>query len=127
MELRADVRESESYAAGEMAPEYADSPELSSARARPQKSFAALRGLGSFGLLEPRSTASSDAQLNRLRELGWSVEARECYRLARLAHRQILLFDDGRIIFKDPTIRGRHQYDGEWLKVSAFIWPDVGF
>lgn len=129
MALRADARQSELHAADRPAPTFgsADPPESIPTQTAPPKSFAALRGLGSFARLGPRSTANSDAQLNRLRELGWSVEARDCYRLARLDHRQILLFDDGRIVFKDPTIRGRHQYDSEWLKVSAFIWPDVGF
>jgi len=74
-----------------------------------------------------RSSSFVKAKLERLSKLGWSVEVRECYRLARLQHRQILLFNDGRIVFKDPTIRGRHQYDGEWLKVTAFLWPDTTF
>ena len=74
-----------------------------------------------------RSRSDTDAWPNRLRRMGWSVESRDCYRLARLEHRQILVFNDGRIVFKDPTIRGRHQYDGEWLKVTAFLWPDLGF
>ena len=85
------------------------------------------RGTGRFGRLAPRSESNTEEHLCRLRELGWSVEARECYLLARLEHRQILLFNDGRIVFKDPTIRGRHQYDREWLKVTAFMWPDLGF
>ena len=65
--------------------------------------------------------------VKRLRQLGWSVEEQGSYRLARLGQRQILLFNDGRIVFKDPTITGRHQCDSEWLRVTTFMWPDTTF
>jgi hypothetical protein len=31
------------------------------------------------------------------------------------------------VIFKDPTIRARYQFDDEWLKIIRFVWPDVQF
>ena len=67
------------------------------------------------------------ARLETLRNLGWAVEARGCYWLVRRGHRQIELFQDGRVIFKDPTIRARYQLDDECLKVIRFVWPTVQF
>jgi hypothetical protein len=61
----------------------------------------------------------------KLVQLGWNVEDRAHHVVARLEHRQILIFDDGRVIFKDPTIRARYQLDDKWLQVSSSIWPDV--
>ncbi len=60
-----------------------------------------------------------------LEELGWTVEERANHLLARLEHRQIVIYKDGRVEFKDPTIRARYQLDADWLRVSANIWPDV--
>lgn len=65
------------------------------------------------------------ARLQPLQELGWSVECRGCYWLAQREHRRIELFRDGRVVFKDPTIRARYQLDDEWLNVIRFVWPDV--
>ena len=129
MALRADVRESESYVADRstLTLDAAMPAHQTSAPGLPSTDFRPSRGTGRFGRLAPPSGVNTEERLRRLRELGWSVEARECYRLARLEHRQILLFNDGRIVFKDPTIRGRHQYDREWLEVTAFMWPDLGF
>lgn len=61
----------------------------------------------------------------KLEELGWKIEERTNHLLARLEHRQILLFYDGRVVFKDPTIRARYQLDAQWLKVTTAVWPDV--
>ena len=74
-----------------------------------------------------RPVSELTAKLERLQGLGWSVEDQGVYRHCRLEHRTILIFNDGRIVFKDPTITGRHQCDVEWLKVSAFMWPDTSF
>jgi hypothetical protein len=74
-----------------------------------------------------RSGSELTAKLARLQGLGWTVEDQGVYRHCRLDHRTILIFNDGRIVFKDPTISGRHQCDVEWLKVSAFMWPDTSF
>lgn len=129
MALRADLLQSQSSDSDRSAlTSAAEAPgSQSSSPGSLSTDLGAMRGTSRFGRLAPRSAARTEARLCRLRELGWSIEARECYRLARLGHRQILLFDDGRIVFKDPTIRGRHQYDREWLKVTAFMWPDLGF
>jgi hypothetical protein len=74
-----------------------------------------------------RPASELTAKLERLHGLGWTVEDHGVYRHCRLEHRTILVFNDGRIVFKDPTITGRHQWDVEWLKVSAFMWPDTTF
>lgn len=74
-----------------------------------------------------RSDSDIVARVERLWSLGWGVEDHDGYRLARLHHRQIVLFNDGRVVFKDPTISGRHECDVEWLKVTAFMWPDTTF
>jgi hypothetical protein len=78
-------------------------------------------------LLAPTGSAAPPAKIADLRSLGWIVESRGCYWLARHGHRRIQLFEDGRVIFKDPTIRARYQLDDEWLKVIRFVWPNVQF
>jgi hypothetical protein len=60
-----------------------------------------------------------------LEKLGWTIEERKSHLLARLEHRQIVIYKDGRVEFRDPTIRARYQLDADWLRVSANIWPDV--
>jgi len=65
--------------------------------------------------------------LETLRNMGWTIEPRGCYWLARRAHRRIEIYRDGRAIFKDPTIRARYQFDDEWLSVIRVVWPDVQF
>ena len=77
-----------------------------------------------LGVVPPEETP---ARLEPLRELGWTVECRGCYWLAKRGHRRIELFRDGRVVFKDPTIRARYQFDDEWLNVIRFVWPDVQF
>lgn len=59
--------------------------------------------------------------------MGWTIECRGCYWLAQRAHRRVEVYRDGRVIFKDPTIRARYQFDDEWLNVIRFVWPDVQF
>ena len=127
MVLSADLRQSETQFADRppVELETAALDRISTTETPPTKT-AGMRGTGRFSSVAAKSTDAAESRTSRLRELGWSVEARDCYRLARLDHRQILLFNDGRIVFKDPTIRGRHQYDREWLNVTAFMWPDVG-
>jgi hypothetical protein len=79
------------------------------------------------GQLATQSRADEPAHLETLRTLGWTVERRSCYWLASRGHRRIELYRDGRVIFKDPTIRARNQFDDEWLKIIRFVWPDVQF
>ena len=74
-----------------------------------------------------RSLGSEPDHLDTLREMGWDVDCRGCYWLARHEHRRIELFRDGRVIFKDPTITALYQLDDEWLKVISFVWPNVQF
>jgi hypothetical protein len=79
------------------------------------------------GQLASQSCADEPAHLETLRTLGWTVELRNSYWLASRGHRRIELYRDGRVIFKDPTIRARYQFDDEWLKIIRFVWPDVQF
>ena len=65
--------------------------------------------------------------LDELRALGWDVECRGCFWLAVREHRRIEIFRDGRVVFKDPSIKARYQLDDEWLQVIRFVWPNVQF
>jgi len=85
------------------------------------------KGLGSRARVVDPSLESEPVHLDTLREMGWNVECRGCYWLARHEHRRIELFRDGRVIFKDPTITAVYQLDDEWLKVIRFVWPNVQF
>ena len=78
-------------------------------------------------LLSSSGVSAAPGQVSDLRNLGWIVESRGCYWLARHGHRRIELFEDGRVVFKDPTIRARYQLDDEWLKVIRYVWPNVQF
>ena len=73
------------------------------------------------------SRGEPPARLVPLLDLGWTVECRGCYWLARRDHRRIEVYRDGRVICKDPTITARYQFDDEWLNAMRFVWPDVQF
>jgi hypothetical protein len=61
----------------------------------------------------------------KLEELGWVVEEKSGHLVAKMEHRRILLYRDGRVEFRDPTIRARYQMDAVWLRASQAVWPDV--
>lgn len=63
----------------------------------------------------------------KLEALGWTVEERTGHLVARLEHRKIMMFEDGRVEFRDPTIRARYEMDAEWLQASRVMWPTVRF
>ena len=60
-------------------------------------------------------------KLERLEDRGWITEPRMTYWIARRDHRRIELFLDGRVVFKDPTIRARFECDDEWLAAMRIV------
>jgi len=66
-------------------------------------------------------------KLDRLEEQGWTAEPRLTYWIARRGHRRIELFLDGRVVFKDPTIRARSECDDEWLAAMRIVRADPRF
>jgi hypothetical protein len=66
-------------------------------------------------------------KLDRLEEKGWIAEPRLTYWIARRGHRRIELFLDGRVVFKDPTIRARSECDDEWLAAMRIVRADPRF